>query len=180
MEPYILSLFLDIVLAGLLAGVIWYGFRLNRQLSALRQSREELKALLEDFAKSTDRAEAALDSLKRGARENIAAVKQTVDKADSIKDDLVFLTKRGEQTADRLEAGITDGRSKAEAPARGRSARTSGGKEARGGKEVGTASRDLSAGDPSDDPSGGPTGAPTGGGKAKKKSDLLKALQGMR
>ncbi|HSG35474.1 MAG TPA: DUF6468 domain-containing protein, partial [Sphingomonadaceae bacterium] len=113
MEPYILSLVLDLVLAGLLVGVIWYGFRLNRQLSALRKSREELKALLDDFAKSTDRAEAALDGLKRGARENIAAVKQTVDQAESIKDDLVFLTKRGEQTADRLEAGITNGRAKA-------------------------------------------------------------------
>jgi hypothetical protein len=163
MEPYVLSLVLDVVLACLLAAVIWYGLRLNRHLSALRKSREELKGLLEEFARSTDRAEAALDGLKRGARENIAAVKQTVDKAEAIKDDLVFLTKRGEEAADRLEAGISGARAD---------------RKAAGGKGTAVARTDGAA--PGEDAAADAQGGRGRRGKAKKKSDLLKALQGMR
>ncbi|MBP5856945.1 hypothetical protein KAJ83_07990 [Marivibrio halodurans] len=170
MEPYVLSLVLDVVLACLLAAVIWYGFRLNRQLSALRKSREELKGLLEDFARSTDRAEAALDGLKRGARENIASVKQAVDKAEALKDDLVFLTKRGEEAADRLEAGITNTRPHAQQGAGGKAGRSTA---------LSTAGRAAPGGEDGDGANGdGP--ARGGRGKAKRKSDLLRALQGMR
>lgn len=157
MESHLLSIILDVVLAALLAAVILYGLKLNRHLSALRQSREELKGLLEEFARSTDRAEAALDGLKRGARENIAAVKESVDQAERLKDDLVFLTKRGEAAADRLEAGITASRKGGPAP-KGEGARGEAGAEE----------------DPAPPSKGGPRG------KAKKKSDLLRALQGMR
>lgn len=157
MESHLLSIILDVVLAALLAAVILYGLKLNRHLSALRQSREELKGLLEEFARSTDRAEAALDGLKRGARENIAAVKESVDQAERLKDDLVFLTKRGEEAADRLEAGITSAR-KGGAAAKGEGARGEAGAEE----------------EPTPPTKGGPRG------KAKKKSDLLRALQGMR
>ena len=174
MEPYVLSLILDVVLACLLAAVIWYGLRLNRQLSALRKSREELKTLLEDFSRSTDRAEAALDGLKRGARDNIASVKQAVDKAEALKDDLVFLTKRGEETADKLEAGISAGRS------RGQGAAVSGGRS--GASKSGRAEpRGLDAADGAEaEDAGAGRGDRPRGGKAKKKSDLLRALQGMR
>lgn len=181
MEPYVLSLVLDVVLACLLAAVIWYGFKLNRQLSALRKSREELKGLLEDFARSTDRAEAALDGLKRGARENIASVKQAVDKAEALKDDLVFLSKRGEETADRLEAGITNARPHAQHGTGGKAGRSTalsaGGRAAHGGARDGGGERGGEGGDDAVDGDGPRRG---GRGKAKRKSDLLRALQGMR
>ncbi|MEQ8604429.1 MAG: DUF6468 domain-containing protein [Marivibrio sp.] len=154
MESHLLTIILDVVLVALLAAAILFGLKLNRHLSALRQSREELKGLLEEFARSTDRAEAALDGLKRGARENIAAVKETVDQAERLKDDLVFLTKRGEEAADRLESGITAARKGGAAP-----------------KEGGAAAASDEEPPP---PKGGARG------KAKKKSDLLRALQGMR
>lgn len=170
MEPYVLSLILDVVLACLLAAVIWYGLRLNRQLSALRKSREELKALLEDFSRSTDRAEAALDGLKRGARDNIAAVKQAVDKAEGLKDDLVFLTKRGEETADRLEAGISAGRGRG----------PSGGKGAGKGARAEPRGLEPPEGERSEPDPGAEGEERPRGGKARKKSDLLRALQGMR
>ncbi len=178
MDFPLLSIVLDVVMVGLLAGVILFGLKLNRQLAALRRSREELKGLLEEFGRSTDRAEAALDALKRGARENVHTVKTEVDKAEALKDDLAFLAKRGEEVADRLEAGISAGRRLGESggvpgplradPAAAADGRADGGAES-GGRTSGRATGAEAEED----------GRARRGG-SKSKSDLLKALQGMR
>lgn len=180
MDFSLLSVILDIVLVGLLAAAILYGFRLNRHLRALRQSREELKTLLGEFSRSTERAENALEALRRGSRENVGAVREAVERAEALKDDLEFLSKRGEQIADRLEAGVSAGRSAGGGtpPAHG------GGNEGGGGG--GRSSRSLAADPKTLTTRAAETPAPDGGDagdgakKAKSKSDLLRALQGMR
>ena len=184
MDFPLLSIVLDVVMVGLLAGVILFGLKLNRQLAALRRSREELKGLLEEFGRSTDRAEAALDALKRGARENVHTVKTEVDKAEALKDDLAFLAKRGEEVADRLEAGISAGRRLGEGggapgPLRADPAASPVGGADGGGDSAGDARTGDRAAGRTAGVEGEGADRPRRGG-SKSKSDLLKALQGMR
>lgn len=184
-----LSLLLDIALAGLLAAVIGYAIVLNRNLKALRNSKEELERLLSGFSAATGQAEDAIERAKDAATHNASSLNGIVRKAESLREDLTFLIERGEKIADAMESGIARNRARAAEP--------DGLAEA-----PAPVSRDSGAGDGgdldrlmrqarqlADKPPARPlapraedrpavTGTPSAGGKTK--TALLKALQGMR
>ena len=122
-----LSFLFDGLLSVLLVTTIVYAAILNRKLRALRQSESEMKALLKEFNASASKAEANLGQIKtlagqaqaRGgldARESaveLAALKQTVERGQSLKDDLAFLIDRGEAIADRLVGAVSHARAAA-------------------------------------------------------------------
>ncbi len=107
------GIYLDIIVALLLAATIFYSVVLNRRLSALRSHRAELEALIIAFNDSCTRAEAGVRSL-RTATEEAARLQQYLQRSQSIRDDLAFLVDRGAPLADRLEGGVRTAR--AEAP----------------------------------------------------------------
>src|SRR4051812_38557449 len=111
---------LDIVVILLLIPTIIYATILNRKLGALRRSRDELAKIVASFNDATLRAEAGIPKLKKATTEANQTLKERVDKAQTLRDDLAFMVQRAEELANRLEAGVRAGRHDAgSAPAPG-------------------------------------------------------------
>ena len=102
--PY--SLILDSLVALLLVVTIGYAYVLNTKLSSLRRDKSELEKLAMSFANATIRAEESIGKLKT----TTDVLQSRMSKAESLRDDLVFLTDRGDGAADRLERYIRDAR----------------------------------------------------------------------
>lgn len=102
---------LDIVVILLLVPTIIYAVILNRRLSALRRSREELSKVVNSFNEATMRAEAGIPKLKKATTEANHTLKERVDKAQTLRDDLAFMIERAEELATRLEGAVRAARS---------------------------------------------------------------------
>lgn len=106
----VLDWMLELVLVGLLAVTLLHAVRLQRAVAGLNRDRSALGAAVAGFDASTRHAEAGLGSLHNRAQEIAGQVVARVESAKVVKDDLAFLTERGEQLADRLEALVRAGR----------------------------------------------------------------------
>ena len=197
-----LALVLDVLIAILLVAVIVYAVRLNRSLSVLQKSKEELESLLAGFTEATDKAERAIQNVKDATNQNKETLGNLLGEADGLREDLSFMIERGNSVADRLDGSITEHRGKSAGKAGDtasdiedamRAARMAADAPQ---KRKETPPRPLRA-DPA--PSDGPASVPSLRGstepavagpgdaqdgstddKSKKKSALLRALQGMR
>ncbi|NQV99799.1 MAG: hypothetical protein HQ483_08885 [Rhodospirillales bacterium] len=109
-----ISLFIDIVVALLLAVTIGYAVVLNKRLGSLRRDRGELEKLAVNFHASTERADDSIARLKS----SVAGLQEQIGKAESMRDDLIFLTERGGSAADRLEEMVRQSRGDAPIMAR--------------------------------------------------------------
>ena len=149
-----LQLLLETVGAVLLVVMIVYAVRLNRRLTTLQSDKEEFEQLLSSFSESTDRAEASVMRLRTSATETATSLQTNVTKAQTLHDDLTFMIDRAEELANRLEAAIGVARSRREA-----------------GSRQGAAAAVQSVED---------AAVEADDNENKSKSDLLKALEGMR
>ncbi len=169
------SVILDIVIAVLLVVMIYYAVMLNRSLSTLKKSKDELQSLLGGFEESTAKAEMAINRIKVEATDNSYSVKELIKEADRLREDLQFLVDRGEGVADKLEGGITKSRKSAVAEPAAQSRKPA---PLRASKSMSPSY----AADAESEQDGGENSGEDAGKKLKSrsKSDLLKALQGMR
>lgn len=164
------GLLIDTVVAILLATVIVYAIRLNRSLSALKANKVELEQLTASFTESTNRAEASVARLKSSAIETAQSLQTNVTRAQELRDDLAFMTERANEIADRLEVAIGDSR---ENKSQHGDAMDSGGKRDSDRKgnvdRKATAPRSVADGEDANQDD-----------REKSKTELLRALQGMR
>lgn len=100
------SLVLEILVAGLLVVTISYTVMLNRRLRTMQQDKLALEKLAAKFVDSTVRAEDSISRLKTTADE----LKERIERAQNLRDDLAFLTERGGNAADRLETLVREAR----------------------------------------------------------------------
>ena len=105
-----IGLLIDTVVAVLLATVIFYAIRLNRSLSALKANKVELEQLVASFTESTNQAEASVARLRSSAVDTATSLQTNVTRAQELRDDLAFMTERANEIADRLEAAIGESR----------------------------------------------------------------------
>ena len=161
-----ISILFELLLVGMLAMMIYYAWRLNEKLSDLRNDKFELEKLLTTFATSTERAEDSILRLKSKARETVEVLEEKVVNAVTLRDELSFMVERANEMADRLEAAINTGR---------RSQSKSYGRPQ--DKPVTAAADDESTSDLSINQDDGINSERK---RQEKKSDLLKALEGMR
>ena len=103
-QPF--SLILDSVLAVLLIVMIWYSVILNQRLNRFRGNREQMEKLAATFNEATTRATASIGDLRIASD----ALQSQLAKAESLRDDLVFLVDRGTLAADRLEDSVRHAR----------------------------------------------------------------------
>lgn len=108
---------LDAVVAVLLLVVIGYAFVLNRRLSALRRHKSELLDLVASFHEATIRAETSIQKLKASASEAGSGLQGQIAQAQTLFDDLDYMVKRSNDTANRLEKAMERGRTATEKPA---------------------------------------------------------------
>ncbi len=104
---------LSLIIIALLIPTITYAVILNRRLSALRKSRDEFAKVVANFNDAILRAEAGIPKLKKVTNEASMALKDRVEKAQSLRDDLAFMIERAEEIAVKLESSVRVARSEA-------------------------------------------------------------------
>jgi hypothetical protein len=166
-----MALLFDAAVAVLLLATIVYAAILNRKLTVLRNSKQEMERLIGRFAEATTRAETVLAEIRQTAGETGRTLQETIDRGNVVADDLVFLVERAGGLADRLEGAL-----KAKSVARQTDDRTGG---QPGAREVdvrrdGAAAFDEAASLPP------ATAGPVRPEETPKQSAFMKTLRGMR
>jgi hypothetical protein len=108
---------LEIALIGLLAATLFHALRLERALGVLKRDRATLESLIAGFNTSTRDAEQGVERLCDAADGAGRQVARQIEAAGRLRDDLTFLTERGDRLADRLERLVRAGREIAPEPA---------------------------------------------------------------
>ncbi|WP_119678616.1 DUF6468 domain-containing protein [Indioceanicola profundi] len=104
MMPGVISILLDLVVICLLIATIVYAIRLNRQLTAVKESRSELEGLVKGFAEATAQAEAGVKGMRRAASESGELLQSQILKAQDLKEELEIIVQSADGLANRLEA----------------------------------------------------------------------------
>lgn len=106
-----LSLGLDILLVVLLLVTILYALVLSRRLAVLRSSKTDLEDFIKRMNEASARAEASLAGLKQTAGATKAELDQPLAKAQSLRDELMFLIDRADAAGERLANASSSGAS---------------------------------------------------------------------
>lgn len=107
---------LELVLTLLLLATLFQAVRLERALGVLRRDRGALEGLVAGFNASTRQAESGIERLRSAADGAGRLIERQVAASISLKDDLSFLTERGDRLADRLDALVRTARTLAPEP----------------------------------------------------------------
>ncbi len=107
---------LEVLLIGLLLATLFHALRLEKALGVLRRDRAALEELVTGFNDSTRQAEGGIDRLRAVADGAGRQIARQVDQAKALKNDLTFLTERGEKLADQLDNLVRQARPSVEAP----------------------------------------------------------------
>lgn len=105
-----LEFIINIVIIALLIPTIIYAYRLNKNLTILRQNQNSLSKLIQSLNEATFKAENSIPKLKSATQSTSGELKEVVDSAKTLKDDLTFINERADNLADRLENVIHNGR----------------------------------------------------------------------
>ncbi len=101
---------LEVALVLLLGITLFHALRLERALGVLKRDRAVLEELVAGFNESTRAAEAGIEKL-RGATDGAGRqIARQIEQAQRLRDDLGFLTERGDRLAERLEGGVRSAR----------------------------------------------------------------------
>ena len=105
-----LELIINVIIIALLIPTIVYAYRLNNNLKALRQNQQSLAQLVNALNEATFKAENSIPKLKSVTEHSSEGLKEVVDSAKELKDDLLFINERADNLADRLENVISNSR----------------------------------------------------------------------
>jgi hypothetical protein len=188
MNIALLALVIDITAIALLAAVIVYAIRLNKYFNLLRSSKEELARQLAMFADSTRRAEDAIEKMKASTEENASLMDQQIRRAELVRRDLSRSSGGSDSRADsgggRDRGGRDGARPSATRPSSGGGRARRGVPEEEGHTASAARERVMSRrrrAESDSEKDGGDSGEDSGNRqRSKSKSELLKALQGMR
>lgn len=102
---------INLVIIALLVPAIIYTYRLNKNLKELRENQRSLAQLVSALNEATFKAENSIPKLKSETEHSSEGLKEVVDTAKEIKNDLLFINERADSLADRLENVISTSRS---------------------------------------------------------------------
>ncbi len=105
-----LELLINLAIIILLIPTIIYAYKLNKNLSLLRQNQKSLSQLISSLNEATYKAENSIPKLKTVTQNSSDDLKEVIDSAKNLKDDLTFINERADNLADRLENVIHAGR----------------------------------------------------------------------
>ena len=168
------SMAFDLIILLLLVATMVYAIKLNRKLSVLRDTKDEMADMIARFTQATNNAEQGLGAMKEMASGSNAELEARLAKADELRKDLAFLVDKAEGACGRLETAISRGRQTSPGSGRGveglgrpaamaASSTKAGGKRSLGGRHESAASA-----------------AQSQLRLSPNESNLLKALQGLR
>lgn len=105
-----LEFIIDIVIIALLIPTIIYAYNLNKSLNMLRHDQKSLAQLVSALNEATFKAESSIPKLKSVTEHSSEGLKEVVDNAKELKNDLLFINERADSLADRLENVISSSR----------------------------------------------------------------------
>ena len=103
------TLILDALLVVLLLATIVYAIVLNRRLGLLRANRGELETFVERMNAATSRAEASLKGIRQAAEQAKRDIDEPTQKAQALRDELMFLVERADSVAERVAVSQSSG-----------------------------------------------------------------------
>ena len=101
-----IELFINIVVICLLVPTIVFAIILNKRLEVLRNSRADLGRLIEAFNDATTRAESGIPRLKQAADSAGSLLREQIQKAQTLRDDMAFMIERADTVIQRLENSV--------------------------------------------------------------------------
>ena len=102
-----IELIINLIIIVLLVPTILYTYRLNNSLKLLRQDQDSLAQLVNALNDATYKAENSIPKIKSVTEHSSEGLKEVVDSAKELKDDLLFINERADNLADRLENVIS-------------------------------------------------------------------------
>lgn len=104
------GLIVDGVLAALLVAAIVVSVIVYRRLSTIREGQEELRQLVDRLNVAVVDAQRSVGNIRQAALDAEEKLENRIKKANSIADELGMITEAGNNLADRIERGLTGGR----------------------------------------------------------------------
>jgi hypothetical protein len=104
------QMLLEGALVLLLGATLFHALRLERALGVLKRDRAVLEELVAGFNDSTRQAEIGVDRLRAASEGAGRQIARQIDQAQRLRDDLSFLTERGDKLAERLEGAVRSAR----------------------------------------------------------------------
>jgi len=101
-----IELFINIVVICLLVPTIVFAVILNKRLEVLRNSRADLGRLIEAFNDATTRAESGIPKLKQAADSAGGLLRDQIQKAQTLRDDMAFMLERADNVLQRLDGAV--------------------------------------------------------------------------
>lgn len=95
MENMVLSLIINIVMAGLLLATIIFCLKLNNRIRILQDSKSELARIIREFDESTQRATQSIAEIHQATARLSDNIQHKIDKANFLMTDLDYLIERG-------------------------------------------------------------------------------------
>lgn len=95
-----------------------FAYNLNKNLKTLRQNQNSLAQLVSALNDATFKAENSIPKLKSATEHSSHGLKEVVDNAKELKNDLLFINERADSLADRLENVISNSRNINTTPAK--------------------------------------------------------------
>ncbi len=105
-----MSMGLDLLMIGLLALTIWFCWRLNGKILALKESRYDLSEMVKTFDSAIVKTHKNVAELKSISTSSATELQLYINKAGELIGDLSFMTEAAGKLADRLEGNITKAR----------------------------------------------------------------------
>ncbi len=110
-----LEFIINLTIIGLLIPTILYAYRLNKNLNILRENQNSFAKLIDALNDATFKAENSIPKLKSLTMNSSENLKEVVQNANVLKEDLIFINQRANSLADRLETVIKENRTSPEA-----------------------------------------------------------------
>ncbi len=95
----LLSLFVNVFMAGLLSATLWYCWRLNARIKLIQDSRSELAKIIREFDESTQRATQSIADIHTATQRLSENIQHKIDKANYLATDLELMIERGQKIA---------------------------------------------------------------------------------
>lgn len=114
---YDTGLILDGLILVFLAATIFYAARLSLFLKSFREGRNGMQILIRDLSATIDKAEGSIQDMKAQILESEKELRDIVNEARYISDELRFMNETGGNVAEKLEQLIDKNRDYSAAPA---------------------------------------------------------------
>ncbi len=105
-----MPILVDVIMIGLLVGVIIHSVRLSKSLANFKLLHSEMLPMMKDYARTLIETRTQMQELKNISGEVDHIISSRVPPALMIKNDLDFLVSRANELADHLEALISKSR----------------------------------------------------------------------